>query len=162
MTTTAAVPRPVPMHLWGKDHWSTFAYAAHVATSGKREIEKDKMRTDGDRHPHGVGHIKVMLGTDTGGGRYPTRLRHGGELHGHDDWDCLDDAVAAGLLTWGTWAVPFVVLTDAGLQAHAQVQAYENDPAVRSWTRAMEGWAPVGTDTGMAANGDALYAALHG
>jgi hypothetical protein len=34
------------------------------------------------------------------GGKYPTRLKDGlGTLAHHDDWSCLDDAEAAGLLT---------------------------------------------------------------
>lgn len=159
MTTPLVVPHPVPMHLWGRDHWTTFAYAASVATSGKREIDKDKMRTDRGRHPHGTGRRSAAFATSDGAD-YPTRLRGGQELRDHDDWDCLEDAVAAGLLSWGTWTVPFVVLTDAGLEGWAHVQAYENDPAVGSWSRAMEGWAPSAQNRGMAENGDALYGVL--
>lgn len=157
--TQTVIPRPVPMHLWGRDHWSTLAYAGHVAT-GAREIDKDKMRTDEERHPHGTGRHKRMFGSK--GKEYPTRLRGGTELQDHDDWDCLEDAVAAGLLTWGTWTVPWVVLTDTGLEAFMQIQAHENDPACGSWSKAMEGWSPSGENRGLADNGDAMYMALHG
>lgn len=158
MTEQTVIPRPVPMHLWGRDHWSTFAYVGYVAT-GEREIDKDKMRTDLDRHPHGEGYRKRMLGAGSDK-KYPTRLRGGTELPDHDDWDCLDDAVAAGLLTWGTWTVPWVVLTDAGLEAFTQILAYENDPACKSWSKAIEGWAPSPENAGLAETGDAIYVAL--
>lgn len=160
MPEQTVVPRPVPMHLWGKDHWSTLAYVAHVAT-GAREIDKDKMRTNEDRHPHGVGFRQRAFASGPSK-EYPTRLRGGTELLDHDDWDCLEDAVAAGLLTWGTWTVPWVVLTDTGLEAFSQILAHENDPACKSWTKAMQGWSPSPENRGLAENGDAMYMALHG
>lgn len=160
MPKQIVLPRdPVPMHLWGRDHWSTFAYAASVAT-GERMIDKNKMRTDEARHPHGIGWYSRAFAS--AGKEYPTRLRDSIELCDHDDWDCLEDCVAAGLLSWGTWVNPFVVLTDAGLEAWAQVQAYENDPACNSWSKAMEGWVPSIENRGMAENGDYLYNVLHG
>lgn len=72
--------RPVPVERWGSDHWSTFAY---VET---RIVDHDGF-LDG-RH---------MRGHTAGWERYPTRLKDG-ELSGHNDFDCVDDAIAAGLL----------------------------------------------------------------
>jgi hypothetical protein len=47
--------------------------------------------------------------------KYPTRLRNDVELSDHDDWDCLDDAEAAGLIeSAGTGINPTYKLT-AGL-----------------------------------------------
>ena len=166
------IPNPVPMHLWARDHWSTFAYAGHVATSQKH-IDKDKMRTDADRHPHGVGYRQSMF-SDHRTTKYPTRLTGGREINDHDDWDCLDDAEAAGLLTWGTWVNPFVVLTTTGLQAFAQIMAYENDPETsRKWSKLMQSWRPptgpvseehltrTGVESADEEFGNAVYSALH-
>jgi hypothetical protein len=149
----------VPIEHWGKDHWSTFAYAAHVATSDKDSvIEPDRMRTDGNRHPHGVGYTKRMLGTDTTAKLYPTRLRQGQLLLEHDDWDCLDDAVHAGLMTWGTWVNPFVVLTTKGLAAQARINELQNEG--KRWPE-MYGWVPP-TTVDEAHPGDQMHKALHG
>jgi hypothetical protein len=87
--------QPVPMHLWGKDHWSTFAYAEGRLVDNKGTINPQQMR---GRLP----------GCDGG---YPTRLTGGVELSDHGDYDCLFDAEEAGLL----------VMIGTGL--HPQVQA---------------------------------------
>lgn len=102
---------PVPMERFGKDHWSTFAYVETRAVDHKGRLAHDHMRTHARRHPmlmaakrlrHSVG------GSD--GSRYPTRLKPAlpvGQVAGepqpvnlphHDDYDCLDDLIAAGLL----------------------------------------------------------------
>jgi hypothetical protein len=77
---------------WGKDHWSAFAYAETLAVDHEGIIipEVSKMRTNHKTHP--------FLGGLIDGGKYPTKLRNGNILRGHDDWDCLDDAVKNGLL----------------------------------------------------------------
>ena len=77
---------------WGKDHWSTFAYAETLAVDNKGIIipEASKMRTNHETHP--------FIDSPIDGSIYPTKLRNGNILRGHDDWDCLDDAVKNGLL----------------------------------------------------------------
>ena len=90
----------IPIERWGKDHWSTFAYVETLAVdSGNKGLAipvKERMRTNEKTHPHLIGNC---CGSDAlNGSRYPTRLKDG-ELKGHDDWACLDDAVEAGLLT---------------------------------------------------------------
>lgn len=83
----------VPISRWGKDHWTTLAYVETVAVDRGGQIQNAKMRTgfpNGDlcdsRFPHYPGD-------------YPTRLRDG-ELGGHDDWDCLLDFHAEGLIEY--------------------------------------------------------------
>ena len=86
---------PVPVADWGRDHWSTLAYLeTRVVDEGGR-VDPYRMRCDGSRHPEKV---RFTPGGAHGSGGYPTRLRGGVELAGHDDWDCLEDAIAAGLL----------------------------------------------------------------
>lgn len=77
---------------WGKDHWSTFAYAETLAVDHEGIIipEVSKMRTNHQTHP--------FFGNPIDGSKYPTKLRNGNILRGHDDWNCLDDAVKNGLL----------------------------------------------------------------
>ena len=79
----------IPVDRWGKDHWSTFGYLEtrvvdhkgrlYPALGGERGID-----------PHLRGH-------DWRGAEYPTRLSDG-ELWGHDDIDCIVDAIVAGLV----------------------------------------------------------------
>ncbi len=83
----------IPIERWGKDHWSTFAYVETLAVDhqGFAKPEHERMRTNIQSHPHLIGRF------NPDGSKYPTRLKDG-EVTGHDDWDCLDDAVREGLL----------------------------------------------------------------
>lgn len=91
--------KAIPIEKWGKDHWSTFAYIETLTVDGGMMglavPNNSRMRTNEKTHPHLVG---SAFGPSMGGSKYPTRLKEG-EIKGHDDWDCLDDAVEAGLLT---------------------------------------------------------------
>ncbi len=91
--TTETITRPVPTALWSKDHWSTFAYAETTAVE-RQPLALERMRCDSSRHP------LLVSGrmSDTGGTKYPTRLKDSVEVDDHDDWDCLNDAQAAGFL----------------------------------------------------------------
>ena len=101
---------PVPMNRWGKDHWTTFAYVETCWVDHRGMLNHDKMRCDAKRHPmfHAAKRRGMALGTNVDGGRYPTRLKSETpgpdgqwgmvELSGHDDYDCLDDAIQAGLI----------------------------------------------------------------
>lgn len=100
----------VPMARWGKDHWCTFAYAETRWVDHRGMLDHDHMRCDRQRHPvfYSAKRRPIAFGTDVDGARYPTRLktetpgpdgRWGTvELPGHDDYDCLNDAILAGLL----------------------------------------------------------------
>ncbi len=117
-----AVPstnQPIPMDYWGKDHWSTFAFVAHwCAEAGEDgfdiELKRRFMRCDPSRHP---GNAHIDWSADV-----PTRLLQGLLLEKHDDWDCLDDAVEAGLIkVGGTGAYPIITMTDEGLRVAARI-----------------------------------------
>lgn len=69
----------VPMDRWGKDHWSTFAYAETRCVDYDGYLDPRHLRLDGDK--------------------YPTRLAYFEQLSGHTDLDCLLDAEREGLLT---------------------------------------------------------------
>lgn len=99
---------PVPPAAWGRDHWSTFAYVETRIVDHKGVPDRRHMRCDPALHPQ-FAHEGSRMGTPS-----PTRLREG-ERQGHDDWSCLDDAEAAGLLrNAGTGLNRVYVLTDEG------------------------------------------------
>lgn len=86
----------VPMRLWGKDHWTTFAYIETCCVDREGRLDLERMRCDPRVHRNLANTANRVA---TGGGQYPTRLADGTEAHGHDDWSCAEDAVALGLLT---------------------------------------------------------------
>lgn len=83
-----------PVHDWGKDHWSTFAYAAACVTGREGLLENARMRTNARLHRE-LAHT-TPFGTLVSG-EYPTILKLG-VLEKHDDWSCLEDATAYGLI----------------------------------------------------------------
>lgn len=77
---------------FGKDHWSTFAYLETLSVDHEGMIIPDvrKMRTNHHTHP--------SVSNPIDGSKYPTVLRDGTILQGHDDWNCVDDLIENGLL----------------------------------------------------------------
>lgn len=98
----------IPPSAWGKDHWSTLAYVDTVMTDcGGFQLGYDPRMRSTRRN------LRVMLeqckNPRRTGGRLPaargpgpteaaTRLQGGQEVTGHDDWSCLQDMAAVGLL----------------------------------------------------------------
>lgn len=130
---------------WGKDHWSTFAYVETLAVENKGIAVPDnvRMRTNEKTHPHLVGHL---LG-NMGGSKYPTRLKNK-EILGHDDWDCLDDAVEEGLLEdVGTGLNRAFKLTEKGMKVAAMLREHKMKGGTfstfeLSWSFEEEDWKP--------------------
>jgi hypothetical protein len=88
---------PIEASRFGRDHWSTFAYIETRIVDHKGALSHAHMRCHADRHP------VMMLAKGSGlgvadGSAYPTQLRGGEEARDHDDYDCVDDLIAAGLL----------------------------------------------------------------
>ena len=105
--------QPIPVHLWGRDHWSTFGYAECRLVDHKGTINNAHMRGNAPGHNAG----------------YPTRLAGGVELDGHSDYDCLFDAEAAGLLVLdGTGLHPHIrCLTEKGALVAAALRSHKAD-----------------------------------
>ena len=125
MSTGIIEPKPAwttgtpaaPMHLWGKDHWSTLAY---IET---RIVDREHMRANPDLHPFFVN--RAARSTDR---KYPTRLNDGSELHPHDDWSCLDDCEAVGLVeNIGTGVNRAYRLTEEGERCTAALRKHKAD-----------------------------------
>jgi hypothetical protein len=99
----------IPIKNWGKDHWSTFAYAETLAVDHKGIVvpEPTRMRTNHKTHP--------FMRSPIDESKYPTILKNGEAVRDHDDWNCLDDAVENGLLDdIGTGLIRTFSLTKRG------------------------------------------------
>lgn len=105
----------VPVNRFGKDHWTTFGYIETRIVDYVGLLNLDHMRIDQGRHPMlATMRPRRLAGFDlsftaTGDNQYPTRLKSEApnsetgrftmvNLDNHDDYDCVDDLVAAGLL----------------------------------------------------------------
>lgn len=122
-TKIAAEPKAVTIDMFGKDHWSTFAYVASVALDNGGIPVRERMRCDCDRHPF---HAHTIPGLSRS--TYPTRLKGDAVLQDHDDWDCVDDLTAAGLVeNRGTTVNPAYRLTEAGLEVWKQLFAHKQN-----------------------------------
>lgn len=108
------MPDHIPLKRWGRDHWSTFAYLETRIVDHRGTIQRERMRCDPALHPL-LAHEGSRMGDPA-----PTRLVSG-EVASHDDWSCLDDAEAEGLIqSVGTGLHRRYVLTDKGRSvAHA-------------------------------------------
>lgn len=121
----------IPMSRWGKDHWSTLAYLETLAVdhTGLAKPVNARMRTNEKRHPHLVeGSLGMMgIGAGMGGSKYPTRLKDG-EVKGHDDWDCVDDATEEGLIEdVGTGLNRAYKFTKLGKEVMAKLRQFKMD-----------------------------------
>jgi hypothetical protein len=111
---------PIPIENWGRDHWSTFAYIETRIVDHKDVPQLEHMRCNNQIH----GQLGHRGGCSS---RYPTKLREG-EATDHDDWSCLDDAEAAGLLeNIGTDLNRVYKLTDKGFSVAGQLRRYKAD-----------------------------------
>ena len=89
--------KPIPIELFGRDHWSTFAFIETQCVDGQDGVAVmemtriERMRCDPKIHPQ-------FAHRGTRGAPSPTRLNDDQTITGHDDWSCLDDCEAAGLI----------------------------------------------------------------
>ncbi len=120
--TNQATGKPsVEVSQWGKDHWTTFAYLEHRAVEKNGAIDNERMRCDPKRHP-GLANSANRMFNKT----YPTILKDGSEKHNHDDWDCFEDLIAMGLVTWeGTGIHPVVKFTDKGFLMASRLRTHK-------------------------------------
>ena len=84
-----------PVAKWGRDHWSTLLYVESRCVDYKGEIANERMRTHPRVHRKLLGDAQALYGI---GGDYPTVLRNGDTIDRHDDWSCLEEMVAHGLV----------------------------------------------------------------
>lgn len=89
----------IPMSRWGGDHWSTLLYLETCAVDHQGSVRLTALRGHRERRP----------------AQYPTRLNDDTEVSGHDDFDCMDDMVAEGLIELVS-GYSEIRLTDLGWQ----------------------------------------------
>lgn len=120
--------RQIPVAEWGKDHWSTLAYAETRVVDYKGVLSREHMRCDPDLHPAQTNSANAISDK-----RYPTRLKGGKELEGHDDWSCLEDAEREGFLSIeGTGMYPVIKMTPKGLDVCEAIRKHKANGGVFS------------------------------
>ena len=127
--------KTVPVPRFGKDHWSLLAYVEtrcvdSIGNTGT--LDPLRMRCNPKRHP--------MMAVSRFGERkweptYGTRLRmtrtgRVPQLRTHDDWDCLEDLDAAGLVEVVSLVNGFVRMTSSGLKIAATLRAHKAEGGV--------------------------------
>jgi hypothetical protein len=123
----------IPMDRWGKDHWSTLAYFETLVVDHKGMISNARMRCNARLHRNFA--WMTPFSPHTAESEYPTRLKGGIEQPGHDDWSCLEDMIAAGLVngyfrqlseaTFGN-SQAYVELTAAGRALANELRAHKS------------------------------------
>jgi len=101
----------VPVAKFGKDHWSTLAYAETVMVDcGGFQVGLDPHMRQGRRHyrvmreqcirPKRMGRVSpdMAMIMDM---KYSTRLNDGTMVESHDDWHCVQDMAEAGYFRVG-------------------------------------------------------------
>lgn len=126
--------RFVPIEDWGKDHWSTFAYA-ETCVVDHQPLSRDRLRCNVKKRPHLVGPTVNRFGNARWEPDYGSKLKgyflEGDErdesrkLANHDDWDCLEDMEEAGLIEIVSVINAIVVLTEAGLAVAAHLRQHK-------------------------------------
>lgn len=128
----------IPAEEFGQDHWSTFAYLCSAIVGQGGKLRAERMRTDQKRHRH-LADPRLTDRTCP-----PTRLASGRQVFDHDDWDCAEDLVDAGLLeSRGSGLFPIFWLTDSGWRLCREiVEARFGDAAISFADFRPKGWAP--------------------
>jgi len=109
------------MNNWGKDHWSVFVYIEDLAVNGRGFAVPDhrRMRTIQKKHPGMGNHLDAS--------EFPTILKKG-KIKNHDDWDCVEDIISAGLLmNEGTGINPVYKLTERGKEIASQLRIHKQE-----------------------------------
>jgi len=117
-----------PMEKWGKDHWSLFAYVETVCVD-RKPIDRERVRCNPLTHVLLQGYRTRMLRSPIVDGRYqyPTRLKDGETIAGHDDWDVLDDLEEAGLVEIYSLVNGFVRMTTKGSRVAALLRQHKSN-----------------------------------
>lgn len=119
----------VPADKWGKDHWSTLAYAGSCVTEREGFMSGPSLRCKDTR---------VGIQREYGQSWNP---QHGTRLNGffqnqndktlmlpdHDDIDCLEDMESEEMVLLGTTVSMFVQLTDKGREFEEALRRFKQD-----------------------------------
>ncbi len=112
----------VPPDRFGRDHVSTMLYLEDACVNNGGVLAKERMRCNLQRHPAHGSRVHEDLGT-AWNEKHGSRLHDGFVLAQHDDWDCIDDFIEAGLCErGGTGSNPVFRLTDEGMEYAAALR----------------------------------------
>lgn len=129
-TATDPTTQRVPLERFGKDHWSLLAYAETRAVD-QDGLDRRHLRCNAERHPHltSVYHRnewKPEWGTRLKG-YFAAEDKSQHQLPEHDDWDCLEDLEAAGLLEILSLINGFVRITPEGRRVVNELRQHKHD-----------------------------------
>lgn len=128
--------KTVPVPRFGKDHWSLLAYVETRcvdSATNTGQLDPKRMRCNPKRHP--------MMAVSTGFSPRNWQPSYGTRLHAtrtgrvpqlktHDDWDCLDDLEAAGLVEVLSLVNGIVRMTPDGLTVAHALRTHKVDGGV--------------------------------
>ena len=113
----------IPKNMWGKDHYSLLAYIFtrnvdyesildynHMRLNSNRRVEYGRNFHSQWQDSYGT-RLKGFWFNDSNGKSVTNPSL---QLKDHDDFDCLDDFEAEGLIVRGTFISAYVSLTDKG------------------------------------------------
>lgn len=130
----------IGMESFGKDHWSLLGYFETLcvdSSSELGEIDLRKMRCNDNTHPtYYINRLDSGSSKNNWKPEYGTRLKgffgegekrdKSKQIPDHDDWNCFEDLIEAGLVTWeGTGTFPHVQFTKKGLEIAAELRKHK-------------------------------------
>lgn len=114
----------IPMELFGKDHWSLFAYVETRCVDHDGILNRPHLSCNASRHPlqsHSGGwspefssRLKGFFDEEHKDKSFAEKAEAGLVVMGSDDWDCLENLEQAGLLEIISMANMGVVMTKEG------------------------------------------------
>ena len=127
----------IPVHRWGKDHWSMLGYIGTVVSDYDGIMNGSRIRVNPNKHVGIARHDHFRLGDsfplwqDSWGtrlhGYFENKQDKTLQLSDHDDIDCCFDMEAEGLITMGTTVSMFVQLTEKGREFEEALRRHKQD-----------------------------------
>ena len=121
----------IGIEAFGKDHWALLGYVETLCVDGALGVgtlDNRRVRCNPARHPLKVGPYSPGGWSPRSGTRlqgFADRCDPQLQLGEHDDWDCLDDLEAAGLVSTVNLANGWIKMTAAGIGRAAQIRAHK-------------------------------------
>ena len=114
--------------MFGPDHERLLLFIEEICVERRGYPDVRRLSCNQARHPE-----RLTSVTPDWRDVYSTKLRDGTAVPGHDDWDSIEDLVAAGLVGWyGTGEHPRFELTDAGWARAHELRRLRAIRALRS------------------------------
>lgn len=134
MTTAPTTERITPDR-FGKDHWSLLAYIETLVVDNQ-PIDRRRMRCNPTTHPTLVAPHQHQRWEPQWGTRlknyflkeyFDAHDKAAYQLPEHDDWDCLEDLDAAGLVEFQTLTSGVVRLTPEGRRVANELREHKQN-----------------------------------